>query len=89
MRRYRYERFAAGVDATITVAVVAERPGRRRRRSCAGASRLAPAVMAAPGAVACFTVVTWKPLHGLIVFAQPVTARIRRALGVPSREPTA
>lgn len=87
---YSYERFVAGVDATIAAAVGAERPRTAakevvRRRLAVGARRRSRRL----ARWAYFTVVTWKPVHGLIVFAHPLTARIRRLLGVPSPEPTA
>ena len=78
---WSYAQFVAGVDATITAAVDTERPavvGEEivRRRLAVGARRRWRRL----GRWAYITVIMWKPVHGLIAFAHPVTARIRRVL---------
>jgi hypothetical protein len=87
---YNYEQLVAGVDAKLTSAVgaglapvVGEKVVRRRlavdaRRRWHRRARWAY-----------LAVVWWKPVHELIVFADPVIARVRRWLGVPSPESSA
>jgi hypothetical protein len=87
---YSYERFVAGVDATLTSALGAGIPpavGEKvvRRRLAIGARRR----WRQRARWAYLAFVWWKPIHELIVFADPVIARVRRLLGVPSPGSTA
>jgi hypothetical protein len=87
---YGYAQFVAGVEATIAAAAGAARPPATpakvvRRRIAVSARRRWRRL----ARWAYVTVIMWKPVHRLVVLAHPVTARIRRALGVSGAEPAA
>jgi hypothetical protein len=86
---YGYERFVAGVDATVTAARGAKsRPPATeaivQRRLEVGVRRRGLR-LARWGYAA---LLTWKPVRALITFGHPVTVRVRRVLGVPEPEPS-
>jgi hypothetical protein len=88
---HSYARFVAGVDATLQAAGVAATPSPAadaavrqalsRRATVRRWRRLADWGVRA--------VLRWGPVQRLIHFVHPVTARVRRVLGVPGPDPVA
>ena len=87
---YGYDRFVAGVDATIEAA---RRPGPPLAAAGAGSvdRRLKVGALRRGRRLARWgyaTTLSWKPVRSLIAFVHPVTIRVRRLLGVPEPEPS-
>lgn len=88
---WSYARFVAGVDATLLDAGLQEAPEEAVARAVT--ARLSRREMARRRRRllewALFSVLSWPPVNRVLRFVQPVTSRVRRALGIRGQDAVA